>query len=152
MEFIKFFKEYTYIPTIVLALFGWWWVHKLNATRDRTNAERSMRLTELAKVYSILLRVGIYGTLTKRDDSGKITWVNEDLEDAIGKVYLYGTARQVDLTQNYVQSWAKTNGADGTELLNAIRDHIRESLGLPPVHGTPAYLRVEIKPNNAGDA
>lgn len=151
LEFLSFLKEYAYIPAIVLALFGWWWVHKLNATRDRINAERNMRVTELAKVYSVLLRVGIYGALSKRDDSGRITWVNEELEDAIGKIYLYGTGRQVDLTQKYVQSWAKTNGADGTELLNAIREHIRESLGLPPVHGTPAYLRVEITRKNTGD-
>lgn len=152
MELLEFLKENAYIPAIVLALFGWWWVHKLNATRDRINAERSMRVTELAKVYAILLRVGIYGTLTKEGDSGKIIWVNEDLEDAIGKIYLYGTKRQVDLTQNYVQSWAKTNSSDGTELLNNIREHIRDSLGLPPVHGTPSYLRVAIKRDNKGDA
>ena len=152
MEFLTFLKDYPYIPAIVLAGFGWWFVHKLNATRDRINAERSMRNTELAKVYSILLRVGIYGTLTKRDDTGKVTWVNEELEDAIGKIYLYGTKRQVDLTQSYVQSWADTSGANGTELLNDIREHIRDSLGLPPVQGTPSYLRVEIKRNNAGDA
>ncbi|HIE0524213.1 TPA: hypothetical protein ACXJLS_000818 [Stenotrophomonas maltophilia] len=151
LEFLSFLKEYAYLPAIALALFGWWWVHKLNATRDRINAERNMRVTELAKVYSVLLRVGIYGTLSKRDDSGGMTWINEELEDAIGKIYLYGTVRQVDLTQEYVQSWAKTNGADGTGLLNAIREHIRESLGLPPVHGTPAYLRVEITRKNTGD-
>lgn len=142
-------KEYPYIPAIGLATSGWWWVHKLNASRDRINAERSMRITELAKVYSILLRVGIYGTLTKKDDAGKVTWVNEELEDAIGKIYLYGTKDQVDLTQSYVQSWAKTNSANGTELLNSIREHIRNSLGLPPVHGTPSYLRVEVKRGNA---
>jgi len=152
LELLALLKEYAYIHAVVLALFGWWWVHKLNATRDRINAERAMRVTELAKVYSILLRVGIYGTLTKRDDSGRITWVNEELEDAVGKIYLYGTKRQVDLTQKYVQSWADTNGADGTELLNAIREHVRESLGLPPVHGTPAYLRVEIKRKTTGDS
>jgi hypothetical protein len=151
MEFLKFLKEYAYIPAIVLALFGWWWVHKLNAKRDRINAERSLRVTELANVYSILLRIGIYGTLTKKDDSGRTIWVNEELEDAIGKIYLYGTKRQVDLTQNYVQSWANTNGANGTELLDAIREHIRESLDLPPVHGTPSYLRIQIKQGNAGD-
>lgn len=95
MEFLKFLKEYAYIPAIVLALFGWWWVHKLNAKRDRINAERSLRVTELANAYSILLRVGIYGTLTKEDDSGRIIWINEELEDAIGKIYLYGTKRQV---------------------------------------------------------
>lgn len=150
LEFLSFLKDYAYIPAIVLSLFGWWWVHKLNATRDRINSERSMRVTELARVYSILLRVGIYGSLTKMDDSGRTTWVNEELEDAIGKIYLYGTARQVDLTQEYVQSWANTNGADGTELLNVIREHIRESLGLPPVDGTPAYLRVQITRKSAG--
>ncbi|KHS64634.1 hypothetical protein RC77_19285 [Pectobacterium brasiliense] len=141
--FLNILKEYPYIPATALAAFGWWCVHWLNSYRDRINAERTMRNTELAKVYAIILRTGIYGTLTKTDDEGKITWVNEDLEDAIGKVYLYGTKRQIELTQEYVNSWAKTNGADGTNLLNDIREHIRKSLGLSPVEGTPSYLRVE---------
>ena len=151
-ELLGLLKENPYVPATILALFGWWLVHRLNSTRDRVNAERNMRNTELAKVYAVLLRTGIYGTLTKTDDSGKVTWINEELEDAVGKIYLYGTKRQVDLTQEYVKSWADNNGADGTKLLNDIREHIRESLGLPPVLGTPSYLRVEVKRKKAADA
>ncbi|MBE0315005.1 hypothetical protein [Xanthomonas citri] len=151
-EFLVLLKDNPYIHATILALFGWWLVHRLNSTRDRINAERNMRNTELAKVYAVLLRAGIYGTLTKADDSRKVTWINEELEDAVGKIYLYGTKRQVDLTPQYVQSWADTNGANGTKLLNEIREHIRESLGLPPVAGTPSYLRVEIKRKKATDA
>lgn len=149
---LNFFKDYPYIPGTVIAALGWWWVHRLNSARDRVNSERTMRTTELAKVYAVLLRTGIYGTLTKIDDSGKKVWINEELEDAIGKIYLYGTKRQVDLTQQYVQSWASNNGANGTELLNDIREHIRKSLGLAPVPGTPSYLRVEIKRGKADNA
>lgn len=149
---LAFLKNYPYVLATALALFGWWWVHKLNSTRDRINAERSMRNTELAKVYAVLLRAGIYGTLTKTDEDGKVTWINEELEDAVGKIYLYGTKEQVDLTQEYVNSWASSNGADGTRLLNDIREHIRTSLGLPPVQGTPSYLRVEIKREGSGNA
>lgn len=47
-------------------------------------------------------------------------------------------------SHQYVQSWAKANGADGANLLNDIGEHIRSSLGLPHVFGTPRYLRVEI--------
>ncbi|CAE6711969.1 hypothetical protein [Xanthomonas arboricola] len=150
-DFLGLLKDNPYIPATILALFGWWLVHRLNSRRDRVNAERNMRNTELAKVYAVLLRTGIYGTLTKTDDSGKVTWINEDLEDAVGKIYLYGTKRQVDLTKQYVQSWADTDGADGTKLLDDIREHIRESLGLPPVAGTPSYLRVDIKRKKAAD-
>lgn len=149
---LDFLKDYQYIPATFIAAFGWWLVHRLNSERDRASAERTMRNTELAKVYAVLLRAGICGKLTKTDDLGKVTWINEELEDAVGKIYLYGTKKQVDLTQEYVQAWAKNNGADGTKLLNEIREHIRSSLGLPPVQGTPNYLRVEIKRNKASDA
>ncbi|MCD9029574.1 hypothetical protein LDO26_15375 [Luteimonas sp. BDR2-5] len=151
-EILSFLRDYPYIPATVLAAFGWWWVHRLNSTRDRINAERQLRNTELAKVYSTLLRIGIYGTLTKTDDDGKVIWVNEELEDAVGKIYLYGTKHQVDLTQTYVKSWADINSANGTELLNNIREHIRSSLGLPPVQGTPHYLRIEINRGKKSDA
>jgi hypothetical protein len=150
--FLNFLKEYPYIPGTAVVAFGWWCVHRLNSARDRINSERTIRTTELAKVYAILLRTGIYGTLTKTDETGKVTWINEELEDAIGKIYLYGTNELVALTQQYVESWSKTQGANGTELLNNIRDHIRKSLGLDPIVGTPHYLRVTINRNKKSDA
>lgn len=149
---LNFLKDYPYIPGTAVVAFGWWLVHRLNSARDRINSERTIRTTELAKVYAILLRTGIYGSLSKTDDAGNVVWINEELEDAIGQIYLYGTSELVDLTQKYVESWSSTQGADGTKLLNGIREHIRKSLGLDPIPGTPHYLRVTIKRNKKSEA
>src|SRR5690606_30486422 len=130
---LNFLEDYPYIPGTVVVAFGWWLVHRLNSARDRINSEREIRTTELAKVYAILLRTGIYGSLAKTDDNGKVVWINEELEDAIGKIYLSGTNELVDLTQKYVESWSSTQGANGTTLLNSIRHTIPQSLGLTTI-------------------
>ena len=137
------------ILTLAAAGFGWWLVHRFNSARDRVNSERLTRTTELSKVHSALVRAGINGALVRKDVDGKVVWENKEVEDAIGKIYLYGTPEQIALAQNYVDSWDKAQSADGTELVDSLRNHIRESLGLTGVVGPLKYLRV--KPGPKGD-
>lgn len=149
--FLDFLKTYPYIPGTLVVGFGWWLVHRLNSSRDRVNSERSIRTTELAKVYAVLLRTGIYGNLKPTDSHGSEKWINEELEDAIGKIYLYGSKRQIELTKTYVKSWATMQSADGTALLDNLRNHIRVSLGLEPIRDPLDYLRVTIKHAGLGE-
>ncbi|WP_146011216.1 hypothetical protein [Xanthomonas arboricola] len=132
------------IVTVTAAAFGWWLVHRLNSARDRVNSERTMRTTELSKVHSTLVRAGIDGSLNYKDSNGNTVWTNKELEDAIGQIYLYGTAEQIALAQKYVDSWSGTQSADGTELVDSLRNHIRDSLGLDQVNGPLKYLRVTV--------
>ena len=132
------------IVTIVAAALGWWLVHRLNSSRDRVNSERTMRTTELSKVYSTLVRAGIAGSLSHVDSNGNVAWTSSEIEDAVGKIYLYGTAEQITLAKAYVESWSDTQSADGTKLVDSLRNHIRESLGLDQVEGPLKYLRVTV--------
>lgn len=130
------------VLTLAGAGLGWWLVHRLNSARDRINSERTMRTTELSKVYAALVRAGINGTLVRKDQDGNVLWEHKEVEDAIAKIYLYGTEDQISLTQEYVKSWDTTQGANATELVDSLRNHIRSSLGLKSVSGPLHYLRV----------
>lgn len=128
--------------TLAAAGFGWWVVHRLNSARDRINSERTARITELSRVHSALVRAGIDGALSYKDLDGNVVFTHREVEDAIGKIYLYGTAEQIALAQAYVLSWSEGQGADGTKLVDSLRNHIRDSLGLSAATGPLQYLRV----------
>jgi hypothetical protein len=135
------------ILTLLAGGFGWWLVHFFNSARDRINSERTMRTTELANAHSTIVRVGLNGSLNSLDSEGKTIWMHKELEDAIGKIYLYGTDEQISLTKEYVHSWRDTQGAEGKKLADALRNHIRKSLGLTQINGTLDYLVVKLKSN-----
>ena len=118
----------------------------MNSSRDKVNAERSMRTSELAKVHSILVRAGIDGFLSYKDENGNVISTIKEIEDAIGKIYLYGTNEQISLAQEYIDSFTETQGADGTQLVDSLRDHVRESLGLEQTPTKHKYLRIKLGP------
>ena len=122
---------------------GWWIVHRLNSARDRVNAERLVRTTQLSKAHAALVRAGIDGALIYKDHEGKVVSSSKDVEDAIGIIYLYGTPDHVKLACEYVQSLDETQKADAKELVESLRNHIRKSLGLKSVAEPVKYLRVK---------
>lgn len=131
---------------VVAAAVGWWIVHRLNSARDRVNAERLARTTELAKAHAALVRAGIDGVLIRKDEKGNIVSTSQEVENAIGVIYLYGTPQQAALARQYVQSFAKNQAADATELVSSLRSHIRASLGLPHLVEPVDYLRIQKPP------
>lgn len=133
------------IVAVILAALGWVVVHKFTSTRELRNARNTTRITALTHCYKIFVRSGIDSTLLKRDEDGNLINGATPVEDAIALIHLHGTQRQFDLANRYTKEMSETDNGNLTELVNSLRDDIREMLGEPELSGLTYYLRIAAK-------
>lgn len=131
-----------FIVGVALAILGWVIGHRFTSARDVNNSQRTVRVAALAAAYSALVRSGIDGVILRRDVDGTVINGAKQVEDAVALVHLYGTQEQSNLASKYANQFAREGGGEATELVNALRKDIRESLGDRDVEGQPHYLRV----------
>ena len=135
---------------VVLAVVGWVIGHRFTSERDVKNSQRAIRVRALAEAYTALVRSGTDGVLIKREEDRSITNGAKPVQDAIALIHLYGTQEQSALASKYAGQMEKEGGGEVTELVNALRKDIRESLGGSDIEGQPHYLKVtfrDTKPN-----
>lgn len=120
------------VGTLVVVA-GWHVVHALNATRDRNNKRRDLRITYLIEAYRRLERAA----LSRMPDANR-----DNLESAVADIQLFGTARQVQLAQKLADEIAKQGGTDMLPLLQALRADLRQELGLEDAGEKLTILRL----------
>lgn len=120
------------IPAIV-AIAGWFFVHKLNSAQELKTRKREARLKSLETAY---MRIA---TDMNRPLDDKIT---NNLEVFVAEIQLYGTPKQIKLMQVMVEEFKKPNNTISYDnLLEDLRDTIRSELNMEKTEGPIWWLR-----------
>jgi hypothetical protein len=122
------------LVTTVVAVLGWFTAHRLTAHRDRANKRRELRTQYLIEAYRKLERA------VHREDT---TASGPELESAVADIHLFGSARQVELVQAFVQQFTTTKTGDVSDLLTDLRRDLRAELQLETVPNKVAFIRIK---------
>ena len=121
------------IVVSLVALSGWFVVHKLNVTRDEGAKRREIRVQYLLEAYRNLERSA---NRTQRSD--RLTF-----ESAIADIQLLGSPEQVELAQSVGESLAAHGTVRVNDLLESLREDLRAELHLERV--VPGIKAVRFK-------
>ena len=135
MEYIKVFF------TILTAVLGWIVAHYFTSKRDLKSSRRLARIEALSNCYKIFIRVGINGALINQNGT-EIEDKSAEIEDAIAIIHLYGSQEQSDLVNQYVNNMSSNQTAVFTNLIDSLRENIRNMLGEEDLKSTPSYLKI----------
>lgn len=125
------------LPAMV-AVVGWFYVHKLNAQRDLVIRKREARLKALEAAY---MRIS---TSMNRPLDDKVV---DAIETFVAEIQLYGTPRQIELMQVMVEEFKKPNFVVSYDALLAdMRDTIRSELQMEQLNGPVWWLRLTKAP------
>jgi len=118
--------------TALVAIGGWFVVHRLSQNRERANKRRDLIVEYLIDAWKILENA------SNRTDN---TCINE-LEKAIASIQLFGTCKQVDLALKFASEFSKFGTANLDELLEDLRNDLREELQLESISKNIHHLRI----------
>jgi hypothetical protein len=108
------------IVTVVLAVAGWYAVHRLSMNRDQENKRRELRIQYLLEAYR----------LENSSNRHDLSPYARDLESALADIQLLGGEDQVQLAHEFAVSMAKNQTASLDPLVANIRSELRRELGL----------------------
>ena len=109
-----------FVIPIVVAILSWWVVHGLNASRDRKNKHRELRLEYLLAAYR---RLESASNRDRISDQQKL-----DFESAIAEIHLIGTADQIDAAKAFAAAFAEDIEPIGKPKLNVLLEILRRDL------------------------
>ena len=124
------------LVTAVLAVAGWFAVHRLSMNRDQENKRRELRIQYLLEAYRRL-----ENSSNRRDLSAYA----RDLESALADIQLLGSKDQVQLAHESVVSMAKDRAASLDPLVANVRSELRRELQLEPLPDRIVIFRHESK-------
>ena len=137
------FDFYIALAVTNLIVVGGW---AFSILQNRSALRRSQRVRALAEAYDTLVRAGIDGGKpARRDAAGNVIDYSRDLERAIANVHLYGSQEQVELANKFVRTLSKDKVYAADELVGAIRDDVRQEMGMARYAGAPIFLKQTIK-------
>lgn len=117
----------------VVAVFGWYTAHLLNAARDRANRRHDMITQYLLEAYR---RLEMAANREDKTEEQAIAF-----ESAIADIQLLGTATQISKTVQYLKVHASGDLGLIDEVLSQLRSDLREELGLSRIDGRPVVFR-----------
>lgn len=127
--------------TNLVVLAGWVFAIKQNEAALR----RERRVDAFTKAYDILIRVGMdNGIPAKRQSDGTLDDYSRDFEWAIAIVHLYGTRKEVEIANKLVIKLTDERFYSGDALVNALRDDVRNEMGMVALEAKPHYLKQTI--------
>ena len=115
------------LPSFVaatVAVVGWFAGNWLGSRRERANKRRDIRTQCLIDAYRRIARNG-NRPLGREQFS--------EIELALAELQLFGTVDQVNLTRELIRKVVEDKEAQIDALLGAIRDDLRDGLGLDPI-------------------
>ena len=75
--------------------------------------------------------------------SNKKVAINKDLESVMADIQLFGSKKQIKLAQKFISEMAENQNSSTLELLESLRDDLREELMLDKVSDKFLFLRIE---------
>ncbi|MES2267936.1 MAG: hypothetical protein V4520_14340 [Bacteroidota bacterium] len=119
--------------TIVIAVLGWIIAHHYSSKRDRRNKKREIITAHLIKAYIVLAN-----DFTQRELQEE---TKAKLELLIGELQLFGSQKQIDLAEKLAQDIHSGGRVNFDELVNDIRNELRNELELQPIQEDIFWIR-----------
>ncbi len=132
---MKFMEHYISIIGILIIVVGWFVGYFLSKRQDVINKRKEIRINYLINAWKL-----IEESANRKD--GKM---NKNLEVAVADIQLFGSKKQIELMQKFVDEFTKNKSADTLELLIDLRKDLREELNLEKVPNIFKFLRTENK-------
>lgn len=123
------------IPLLVTSLItvvSWSAIHFLSKQRDVLNKKKEIRIRYLIDAFRRL-----------ESASNKKVAINKDLESVMADIQLFGSKKQIKLSQKFISEMAENQNSSTLELLESLRDDLREELMLDKVSDKFLFLRIE---------
>jgi hypothetical protein len=119
----------TVLSVLVAALLS----HLFTRFRDRDNRRREQRIDYL---------VSAFRGLAKANHHPRLHEIADDLEQAVVDIQLFGSPKQIELARRFATALGTTQEADMDDLLNELRDSLRQELGRKKVSGNLVWLKI----------
>ncbi|MDO5638237.1 MAG: hypothetical protein Q4G28_00010 [Neisseria sp.] len=110
------------LPLMLIAI-GWIVVHQLNIHRDRKNKQADLRLQFLLEAYRRL-------EFSANRDIVSSEEFMRNHESAIADIQLLGNSEQISAILKYINNHARNGSADISNVLELLRQELREELNL----------------------
>ena len=107
--------------TTIVAIVGWYIVHRMASNRDRINKKRDLQVKYLIEAYQ-----AIENSCSRNEN----TPYREKLERAVSDIQLIGNPEQVRLAKEFTTGMAADSFGDPRPLLAALRKDLRQELNL----------------------
>ncbi|MES2428755.1 MAG: hypothetical protein V4560_17360 [Bacteroidota bacterium] len=135
MDLLTSLEFWKILVTIAIAALGWIIVHYFNTKRDRTLKRRELVTSHLINSYKVLTI-----DITQRDAN-----LERDLklESVIAELQLFGSEEQIRLTKKLVDDIRNNKEFLMDELINSLRNDLRNELGLSLIQDNVWWLRFE---------
>jgi hypothetical protein len=111
------------IPTIV-AIIGWYIVHRLNIRQNRLEERREMSLRYIIDAYRFF-------TLSISEGVGKKPEDFHRLQSSLSDIHLFGSRKQIGLAKAFANEFSKARSAEIGTLVLQMRNDLRKELSLP---------------------
>lgn len=118
----------------IIVVVGWLISHYFSQKRDAKNKRKEIVLDFLIRSYRILSNDISNREITTIDSKYKFECLISDLQ-------LFCSIKQVELAKNIALEMRTTGNGNLDELINDLRDSLREELNLNNVKGNVEYIR-----------
>ncbi|GEO97721.1 hypothetical protein [Methylobacterium haplocladii] len=125
---------------LVGAIFGVLLAHRFTSERDRSQKRREILLKNLLEIWKDL-------EIGSRDELD-ICDKKSNLENGISMLQIFGSLKQIEKTNIFVNEMASANFADTTPIMVELRNEIRSQLGLEQIDGPINWLRIKLIGNS----
>lgn len=128
---------------VIIAVVGWYIVSDLATRRDRDNKRREIRVQHLIEAYRLFADVS---NRPYSDATGPA------LEKAMTEIQLLGSRAVVVIADEWVEAYSKGQKGVTSRLAAALRNELRQELGLERLEQPPKVLRTTETPEQAPPA
>jgi len=111
----------------IIAICGWFIAHWLASHREQRNKRRDIRISYLIEAYRNLANAA---HRNRGEPEAK------DLEMAVHDIQLFGTEKQNDLLNEFLDQYEVSGGASVDLLLKDMRDDLRHELHIGDISGS----------------
>lgn len=118
---------------VIIALTGWFIVHRLNSKRDIENKRRELRTKYLIEAFR-----RIEAASNRKEEKDK-----RDFESAMADIQLFGTENQIQLAQDFMKEMADKSGALVDGMLEQLRKDLRRELNIEHVEKKIIVFRLK---------
>jgi hypothetical protein len=124
---------YLSVIGVLIVIIGWFVVYFLSKRQDAINKRRDIRIQYLIDAWRLIEEA------SHREDSK----LNKNLEIAVADIQLFGSKKQIELMQQFINEFTTHKTADMTELLIDIRRDLRKELNIEKVPDVYQCLRIK---------
>jgi hypothetical protein len=119
------------LVTVAVAIIGWYVVHRLSSNQEREAKRREMIVQYLISAWRKLENAA------QRDEP-----INTEVESAIADIQLFVPNNWIELAHEAAGNLAEKGGANFDNLLETLRNNLREELKLEKAIRNISYLRI----------